>query len=118
MIPDTLLQIGSQELVPLGDCYRFVIREVLPSKGYKFTFSIRKRIVDEMIKRATRLEVIFTEFPEISFKMNPFDWLTKGKLKKEVKLFKDRPMDLYYYYVAFNGELTPQRQPEGQGVLI
>lgn len=118
MIPDTLLRIGSQELIPMEDCYRFVIQEVLPQKGYKFVFGIRKRIIDEMISRATRLEVIFTEFPEISFKLNPLDWKAKGKLKKEVKLFKSQPMSIYHYFVAFNGELTREKQPEGQEVLF
>lgn len=118
MLPDTILRIGSQELIPLDDCYRFVIHEVLPQKGYKFVFGIRKRIIDEMIKRATRLEVIFTQFPEITFKLNPIEWLAKGKLKKEIKLFKDSPMKIMWYYVAFNGELTRKRQPEGQVSLI
>lgn len=114
MIPDHILEIGSQQLIPMNDCYRFVIREVLPQKGYKFVFGIRKRIIDEMITRATRLEVIFTQFPEIVFKFNPIEWKAKGKLKKEVKLFKATPMPIYWYYVAFNGELTKEKQPEGQ----
>ena len=118
MLPDTILRIGSQELIPLDDCYRFVIHEVLPQRGYKFGFGIRKRIIDEMITRATRLEVIFTEFPDISFKLNPLDWLARGKLKKEIKLFKNHPMKLMFYWVAFNGELTRKRQPEGQVSLI
>ena len=42
----------------------------------------------------------------------------KRKLKKEIKLFKDSPMKIMWYYVAFNGELTRKRQPEGQVSLI
>jgi len=120
MIPNTVLKIGSQELIPLGNRYRFSIHEVLPHTGCKFKFSIRKKIIDEMFNRATRLEVVFPEFPDIQINMNPVEWKNKGELKSEVKLFKERPMPVYYFYVDYKGELTtkPVREVAGQLQLV
>jgi len=106
MIPNSVLKIGSQELLPVGDRYRFSIKETLPHQGCKFKFSIRKRIIYEMFKRGTRLEVVFPEFPDIQICNNPVAWQNKGEFKQEVKLFKNNPMPVYYFYVDFNGELT------------
>jgi len=118
-IYDSVIRIGSQEIIPLGDYLRFVIDKVLPCPGFKFRFGIRKRIIDEVTKRGKRLEVRFNEFPDISFNLNPIQWLNLGELKKEVKLFKNSPMQIYYFYVGFNGELVTKRQlqPVGQEVL-
>lgn len=37
---DNVLKIGSQELVPIGEGYRFVIQDVMPETGYKFKFGM------------------------------------------------------------------------------
>ena len=120
MIPahDTVVKIGSQELIPIGEHYRFVIEEVLPHKGFKFKFSIRDKIIDLVVSKGKRLEVRFKEFPDLSFNLNPIEWLTLGKKKKEIKLFKNFPMILFYYFVGFNNELAKKPNPNGQGLLI
>ena len=120
MIPNTILLIGSQKLIPIGDHYRFVIAETLPHTGFKFKFSVRERILDEMIKRGTRLAVGFEEYPTLEINENPLYWKNIGEFKREVKLFKDHPMPIRYYYVIFIGELAPKnaKQLAGQPTLF
>lgn len=112
-----ILKIGQMEFIPMADCYRFTIQKVLPQKGYKFAFSIRKRAIDELIRRGSRLEIVFAEHPELSFKENPLTWKNLGKLKKEVHNFKDLPMSIYYYYVNYAGQISRLKQPHGQEVM-
>ena len=118
---DSILRIGSQSLIPVGNHYRFVIEETMPHTGCKFKFSIRERIIQEMIKRGIRLEVRFAEHPDISFNFNPIQWKNLGEKKYEVKLFKNNPMPVFYYYVGFNNQLVNKpdtKQAEGQGAFI
>lgn len=113
-----IIRIGSQELFDIGDRIRFNISKVLLRKGYKFTFSIRDRILKEVLKRGKPLEVVFDEFPDITFMHNPIRWQTLGEEKKEVKLFKDAPMKLFYFRVDFYGNLTKQESDERQMQLV
>ena len=116
---DSILRIGSQDLIPIGDHYRFVIKEIMPEKGFKFKFGIRDRIIKEMTKRGKRLAVRFSDAPELEINMNHIDWFNKKDVKKQKGMFKD-PMTFYWYYVDFNGNLVNKRekQPEGQQVLL
>ena len=114
---DTVLMIGSQQLLPVGNGYRFVIREVMPEKGFKFKFGIRDRILDEMIKRGKRLSVSFSDHPDLEIDMNPIEWRNKGEKKLQNGLFKNNPMKFYWYFVDFNGNLTNKKEAQGQLVL-
>jgi hypothetical protein len=121
MIPayDNIIKVGSQELVPIADYYRFVLQEVMPEKGFKFKFGIRDRVIDECLKRFKRLEVRFSEFPDLSFNLNPLEWQNLGEVKKQIGLFKNDPMKFYWFFVGFNNQLVPAREKQsvGQGVL-
>lgn len=117
MRANTILQIGSQQFIPMNDCYRYVIQKVIPQKDLKFAFSIRKASIDRLIREGTKLEVTFREFPNLSFKFRPEEWRVMGTLKKEVRNFKDHPMPVLYYYVNFAEQLTKQKVSLGQGNL-
>lgn len=75
---DTVLRIGSQDLVPFGDSYRFVIQEVMPHKDFMFKFSVRDRILKEVLNRGKRLEVTFKEFPTLALRTTPFNGCSKA----------------------------------------
>ena len=113
---DSILRIGTQDLVPIGDSYRFVIREVMPERGFKFKFGIRDRILEEMVKRGKRLSVSFRDHPKLEITMNPIEWKNKGEKKLQKGMFKE-PMKFYWYFMDFNGNLTNKKQAEGQLVL-
>ena len=115
---DSIIRIGSQDLIPVGGHYRFVIKEVMPEKGFKFKFGIRDRIVYEMVKRGKRLSVSFSDHPELEINMNPIEWLTKGDKKLQKGLFKNNPMKFFWYYIDFNGNLTNKKQAQGQQILL
>ncbi len=107
---DSILKIGTQDLIPIGDTYRFVIQEIMPHKGFKFKFGIRDRVIQEVLKRGKRLSVAFSERPEIEFTMNPLKWMSMGEEKKQKGLFKDRPMRFWWFYVNFRNEIDKPRQ--------
>ena len=107
---DTILKIGSQELLPIGDYYRFVIRETLPHKGYKFKFGIRDKLLKIVACKGKRLAVSFSEHPGLEFVHNPIRWLALGRPHYETKLFKDRPMLMHYFYVNFRDEVEKPAQ--------
>ncbi len=114
---DSILKIGSQELIPIGEHYRFSIKDVMPHTGYKFKFGLRDRVIKTMVERGKRLEVVFADHPDISFNMNPIEWLNKGEQKKQVGLFKNDPMTFYWYYVDFNGRIANRKEAKDQLTL-
>src|SRR3990167_8094211 len=105
-LPNTVLRIGNQELIPMGYHYRFSIRRTMPERGFKFKFGIRERILDEMIERGTNLEVVFPEFPKIKFNENPAKLKEIGKRQKQVGFWKDNPFWHYWFFVDFKGDLA------------
>lgn len=113
-----IIKIGNQDLYVLEDRVRYSINEVLPAKGFKFQFSLRDRVLREALRVAKPLEIVFQEFPEITIMHNPIRWLALGKMKQEVKNFKNHPMVFYYYNVDWRGEISKKPSAENQEVLF
>jgi len=114
----TLIQIGSQTLADIGDRLRFVIHDILPVRGFYGQFGIRDRIIEEAIKRAKPLEVLFEQREDWSILQNPIAWKAMGKVKKQVGYYKDRPMTFYWYFLDKYGRLTKEKQQQEQEVLF
>ena len=120
MIPNTIIKIGNQPLLPIGNHYRFRIYKTMPERGFKFKFGIREKIIDYVISKGKHLEVVFQEFPDIILNENPIRWKALGKRQKQVGLWKDNPFWIYWFYIDFYGNLTKKqnKQNENQGYLF
>ncbi len=114
----TIIKIGGQELYEIGDRLRFTIKEILPCRGFAGQFGIRDKIIEEAIVRALPLEVMFAEKPDWHIQMNPIRFKAMGKKKKQVGYYENRPMVFYWFYLNSRGEVTKEKQNEGQLNLI
>jgi hypothetical protein len=114
----TIIQIGNQELYDIGDRIRFTIKEVLPCRGYAGQFGLRDRVVEEAIKRAKPLEIMFAEHPEWHVIMNPIKFKALGKLNKQVGYYANDPMKFYWFFLNGRGEITKQKQTAEQAFLF
>ena len=108
--PSQVISIGSQKLFDLGQIMRFRIEKVLPVKGAQFQFGIRDKILKSC--KSKWLEVIFTQYPGISFFYNPIRWMSLGKVKKQEGYFKGNPMKGFWYKVGFNDRLIKDEVTE------
>ena len=113
-----IIQIGSQQLYDIGDRLRFTIKDILPVKGYYGQFGIRDRIIEEAIKRAKPLQIMFEQREDWVVMHNPIYYKAVGKLKKQVGYYKDNPMNFYFFYINNRGEITREKENQEQGVLF
>lgn len=113
-----IIQIGNQTLYDLGDRIRFKIKEILPVRGFAGQFGLRDRIIEEAIKRAKPLEIVFEERPEVTIFMNPIKFKAMGKKKKQVGYYANDPMTFYWYFLNSRGELTKKKENISQGFLF
>jgi len=112
---DNIIQVGTQDLMPIGDSYRMVIKEIMPHKGTHGKFGIRDKILDTVLRKGKRLSVTFRERPGLEFTMNPIRWMSMGEEKQQVGLYKDTPMRFWWFYINYRDEI---KKPEQERLFV